>query len=68
MAFEADCGVSTVLEALGVARTARPLSRRGPPQQRHTDWGLREGIQAGGRQIRNPKSEIRNLPRYASIE
>jgi hypothetical protein len=38
---------------------SRP-SRRGPPQQRHADWGLRERESDWGRQIRNPKSEIRN--------
>ena len=71
MAFEADCGSSTVLEEIRVASTAgfpvpgecgvtgRPRpSRRGPPQQRHADWGFRRRMQVGGRQIRNSKFEI----------
>ena len=40
MAFEADCRVSTVLEALRVASTtSRVPSRRGPGQ-RHADCGF----------------------------
>ena len=57
MAFEADCNVSTVLEALRVARTARPLvlaARR--LWASGGGWKLGDGKS----EIRNPKSEIRN--------
>jgi hypothetical protein len=66
MAFEADCGSSTVLEAPRVASTpghpwvwllaalaTRP-SATAPRRLRLSS----AGIQPGGRQIRIPKSEI----------
>ena len=61
MAFEADCGVSTVQEELRVASTVRfPVpgecrvtgltrpSRRGPPQQHHADSRLRGEVASLG--------------------
>ena len=60
MAFEADCGASTVLDAPRVATTVRSLvpgecranchmrpSRRGPPRQRRADCGLSHKVDRG---------------------
>jgi hypothetical protein len=65
MLFKADCGVSTVLEALRVATAARfPAPLPGDTREealRNSAMptvGPRRRMQAGGRQIRNPKSEI----------
>ena len=68
MAFEADCGESTVLEEPCVASTARfpvPATSRGPRDETLRDSATptgasRRGMRVWGRQIRNPKSEIRN--------
>ena len=43
MAFEADCGVSTVMEALGVTDTARPLV----PGKCHGSLGASRAMQPG---------------------
>ena len=43
MAFEADCGVSTVLEALRVTDTARPLA----PGECHGSLGASRAMQPG---------------------
>jgi hypothetical protein len=69
MAFEADCGSSTVLLALCVATTVGfflPGEGGGPRDEALRDsvtpTGVsRRRIEDGGRQIRNSKFEIRNL-------
>jgi hypothetical protein len=62
MAFEADCGASTVLESFRVTSTVRPLATRpsatalrrlGAP-----GGGCRLGTPNPKSEIRNPKSEI----------
>jgi hypothetical protein len=75
MAFEGDCGTSTVLEALRVAHAARFLvlvTSRGPRDEALRNSatptvGSRRRMRAGGRQIRNPKSEIRSPLRWAEF-
>jgi len=75
MALEADWGVLTVLEALRVTTTPRfPVSvaARGPRDEALRDSATptgasRQRMQVAGRQIRNPKSEIRNLRKWADI-
>ena len=57
MAFEADCNVSTVLEALRVARTARPLVLA----------ARRLWASGGGWKLGDGKSEIRN-PKFLATE
>ena len=70
MAFEAECRVSTVLEAIRVATTPRfpvPVAARSPRNEVLRDSatstggsGRRMQIGDGKSEIRNPKSEIRN--------
>jgi len=71
MAFKADCGSSTVLEALFVASTARSLV---PGEfsvvlrdSSTPTGGFGRRLEVWGRQIRNPKSEIRNSYRRCKL-
>jgi len=70
MAFEADWGSSTVLKAFRAASITRfpvpEVTFRGPRDEALRDsatptGAFRQRIEAAGRQIRNPKSEIRNF-------
>ena len=71
MAFEADCGASTVLEELCVARTFGFLvpaknwlpSRRGPPQQRRADSWTPNGRTVACRGSWPPPSDEACSPR-----
>ena len=62
MAFEADCGLSTVLEEFRMPRTARPLATRpsatAPRRLRVPGGGCKRG--GGKSEIRNSKFEIQN--------
>ena len=58
MALEADCGVSTMLEAIRVTSTSRFPMPGKAGQQRHADRMLPVEDADWGRKIRNPKSEI----------
>jgi len=58
MAFEADCSVSTVLEALFVESTSRFLVPGNADRHRHADWGL--PVEDADWGTADSKFEIRN--------